>query len=85
MKVYKIEEDCTAWVVAENEIEAKTCYLKEGCDGYDVEIDSIKEVTEVEMESTNVHDDYTGKTMSMKAFIDRYKFVPPQVIAHSEW
>lgn len=85
MKTFKIEEQSvTSYVIANNESEAIDEYVAKmdsdrGC------IDNISEVTIDQLSSIIIHDDLSGKDISLKDLIDRENFVEAEIIACSEW
>lgn len=85
MKTFKIEEQgATSYVIAKNESDAIGEYVSKMDSDRDC-IDHISEVAIDQLSSIVIHDDLSGKDISLKDLIDRENFVEAEIIACSEW
>lgn len=85
MKVFKINEGSViTYVIAKNESDAIGEYVSKMDSDRDC-IDHISEVAIDQLSSIVIHDDLSGKDISLKKLIDREKYTEPDIVACSEW
>lgn len=85
MKVFKINEGSViTYVIAKNESDAIGEYVSKMDSDRDC-IDHISEVAIDQLSSIIIHDDLSGKDISLKKLIDREKYTEPDIVACSEW
>ncbi|MBF0759509.1 hypothetical protein IR148_00440 [Dysgonomonas mossii] len=85
MKVFKIDDGgVITYVIAKNESDAIGEYVTKMNAETDC-IDHISEVALNELSSIIIHDDLSGKDISLKKLIDREKYTESDIVACSEW
>ena len=85
MKTFKIEEQgATSYVIANNESDAIDEYVAKMYTDRDC-IYNISEVAIDQLSSIVIHDDLSGKDISLKKLIDRERYTEPDIVACSEW
>lgn len=78
------EQGAISYVIANNESDAIDEYVAKMYTDRDC-IDHISEVAIDKLSSIIIHDDLSGKDISLKDLIDRENFVEAEIIACSEW
>lgn len=84
LNVYRVDHAGVIFhVIANSHLEADIPIEKEGYTK--VKSEDIKLLTEDEIKSCIIHDDKTGRDISLRELIDREKYTEPTIIACSEW
>lgn len=84
LNVYRVDHAGVIFhVIANSHLEVAIPIVKEGYSK--IRVEDVKLLTEDEIKSCIIHDDKTGRDISLRELIDREKYTEPTIIACSEW
>lgn len=84
LNVYRVDHAGVIFhVIANSHLEVAIPIVKEGYSK--IRIEDVKLLAEDQINSCIIHDDKTGRDISLRELIDREKYTEPEIIACSEW